>query len=79
MNVLDVDAPLKYKYLRGEQQPFMNKELSKAIMKRSGSRNIYIKSRISNNRNNYVKQRNLCVNILRKTKRNYYTILILMI
>ena len=72
MNALDEHAPLKYKYLRGNQQPFMNKELSKAIMKRSRLRNIYINSRTSINRINYVKQRNFCVNLLRKTKRNYY-------
>ena len=72
MNILEKHAPLKSKFLRGNQQPFMNKELSKAIMVRSRLRNIYLKIRSPNNRTNYVKQRNFCVNLLRKTKSNYY-------
>ena len=50
----------------------MNKDLSKAIMKRSKLRNLYIKNRTIEHRKNYVKQRNYCVNFLRKIKRNYY-------
>ena len=69
---LNIDAPIKRKYLRGNHQPFMNKDLSKAIMKRSKLRNLYIKNRTEENKNNYVKQRNYCVNFLRKIKRNYY-------
>ena len=71
--ILNLHAPLKHKYVRGNQQPFFNKELSKAIMKRSQLRNIYLKNVTPENRNNYVKHKNFCVNLLRKTKRNYYT------
>ena len=73
MNVLNKHAPLKRKYIRGNHQPFMNKELSKAIMKRSRLRNIYIKNGSVSNKNNYTKQRNFCTNLLRKTKHNYYS------
>ena len=45
----------------------MNKILSKAIMQRSKLRNIFLKNR-TENRNNYAKQRNLCVTLLRKSK-----------
>ena len=41
-------------------------------MKRSKLRNLYIKNRNIEKRINYVKQRNYCVNLLRKVKKNYY-------
>ena len=50
----------------------MNKTLSKAIMQRSKLRNIFLKNRTEENRNNYAKQRNLCVTLLRKNKREFY-------
>ena len=51
----------------------MNKTLSKEIMKRSNLRNKYLKSRNEEDRQRFVKQRNLCVSLLRKTKRSYYS------
>ena len=42
-SVLDRHAPLKRKMIRGNQGPFMTKQLSKAIMNRSKLRNRYIK------------------------------------
>ena len=50
----------------------MNRDLSKAIMTRSRLRNIYIKDNTIENRSKYVRQRNFCVNLLRKVKRDYY-------
>ena len=41
--VLDKDAPLKVKKVRGNQGPLMTKELSKAIMNKSKIRNKYQK------------------------------------
>ena len=70
--ILDQHAPQKKKYLRGNQSPFMNKSLSKAIMLRSKFRNIFLKNRTEENRRNYSKQRNLCVALLRKSKREYF-------
>ena len=51
----------------------MNKTLSKEIMKRSNLRNKYLKSRSEEDRQRFRKQRNLCVSLLRKTKRSYYS------
>ena len=48
----------------------MNKTLSKEIMKRSNLRNKYLKSRSEEDRQRFRKQRNLCVFLLRKTKRS---------
>ena len=70
--ILDQHAPQKKKYLRGNQSPFMNKSLSKAIMLRSKFRNIFLKNGTEENRRNYSKQRNLCVALLRKSKREYF-------
>ena len=67
--ILNKHAPQKKKYVRGNQSPFMNKTLSKAIMQRSKLRNLFLKKRTEENRNNYVKQRNLCVTLLQKSKR----------
>ena len=48
---------------------FMNKSLKKAHMKRSRLRNIYLKSKTDTSRIAYIKQRNYCVSLLRKTKK----------
>ena len=42
-------------------------------MKRSNLRNKYLKSTSEEGRQRFVKQRNLCVSLLRKTKRSYYS------
>ena len=52
--------------------PFMNKDLSKAIMDRTRFRNKFLKNRNDENRKKYSKQRNHCVSLLRKTKKQCY-------
>ena len=42
---LDIHAPSKKKIMRGNQNRFMNKELSKAIMKRSRLKSKYHKTK----------------------------------
>ena len=58
-------------YVRSNQSPFTIR-LSKAIIQKSKLRNIFLKNRTEENRNNYAKQRNLCVTLLRKSKRQFY-------
>ena len=72
MEILDRHAPLKIKYIRGNDQPFVTKELRKEHMKRSRLRNKYRKNQTVNNEVLYKKQRNLCVNRLKKVKTTYY-------
>ena len=68
-----MNMPLRKKrYLRGNQSPCMNKTLVKAIMVRSKLRNVFLKNKTEENRSNYSKQRNLCVTLLRKSKRKYF-------
>ena len=69
---LNMYAPLKKKYIRGNNSPFMNRILSKEIIKRSILRNLFSKSKSEADKKNYVKQRNYCVSLLRRTKKEYY-------
>ena len=70
--VLNKHAPLKSRIIRGNQAPFMNKELSKAIMKRSQLKTKYNKTKQEVDRNAYKKQRNLCVKLGRKAVKQYF-------
>lgn len=63
IDVLDKHAPLKKKNVRGNQNRFMNKKLSKAIMTRSRLKSKHQKSKSNIDRKNYKKQRNLCTKI----------------
>ena len=72
MDTLNSSAPTKKKYARGNQMPFLTKNLSKEIMTRSRLRNKYLKHKTEENRLLYTQQRNKCVSLLRKTKMNYY-------
>ena len=58
--------------LQRNQCPFMNKDLSKAIMTMTRLRNRFLKNRREENRKLYTKQRNHCVLLLRKTTRSFY-------
>ena len=52
--------------------PFLTKDLLKVIMTRSRLRDIFLNKKTEENRTLYVKQRNYCVSLLRKTKKMYY-------
>ena len=70
--VLNKQAPLKTKCLRHNNNPFMTKEFLKAIMKRSQLKNRCNKNQNYKNWYLYKKQRNFCVSLIKKTKRNYF-------
>ena len=72
IDTLNIFAPCKEKYSRGNNMPFMNKSLKKAHMKRSRLRNICVKNKTDTNRIAYIKQRNYCLSLLRKTKKDHY-------
>ena len=73
MKVLNNQAPLKQKYIRANHSNFVTKELQKAIMKRSRLRNYFLRKRDELSKSAYKKQRNYCVNLLRKIKKKYYS------
>ena len=66
-------APIKEKLVRGNNAPFMNKTLSKAFMLRAKLKNKYKQKPTELNHLSYKKQRNYCVNLLNKVKKEYYT------
>ena len=72
MNTLDQMAPRKNKYVRGNNMPFFNKELSSAYKKRTQLRNRYLRKRSYQNKRLYTKQRHFCVSLLQKTKKKHY-------
>ena len=72
IKTLDKFAPGKKKYSRGNNMPFMSKSVCRAHMERTRLRKCYLKNRSEQNRLSYVKQRNYCVSLLTKTKKNYY-------
>ena len=69
---LNKHAPLKKKVLRHNNNAFMTKELRKEIMLRSKLKNKFNKERNHINWYNYKRQRNHCLSILRKSKKEYF-------
>ena len=51
--------------------PFVKKDLSETIMKRSKLRNNFLQNKTDANRMLYKNHRNYCVSLLRKSKTNY--------
>ena len=72
IGLINRHAPLKVKYIRANNMPFMNKKLSKAVMTRSRLRNKFLKIPSDENRANYTKYRNYCTRLFRKEKKLYY-------
>ena len=70
---LNYYAPCKQKYARGNHLPFINKTLSKEIMKSTRLRNKFLKNRNDYNKREFSKQRNYCVPYVRKSKKLYYS------
>ena len=69
---LNIHAPKKKKCIRGNNKPFMTKTFSKAIMQRTRFRNKFLKNPTDQNKLIYNKQRNFCVSLLRKEKKEYF-------
>ena len=72
IEVLNKHATMKQKYLRANQGRFMTKNLHKAIMKRSRLRNKFLSDISEISRKEYKKQRNFCVNLLKRTKKKHF-------
>ena len=70
LQTLDKMAPIKQKHIRGNQSPGMNKDIHKAIMTRTRLRDRFLKEPTQMNRLAYKKQRNHCVSLMRRNKKN---------
>ena len=71
--IRDKYAPLKKRYVRANQSPFMNKKSSKKIMKRSRLGNAFLNTKSDIDRKAYNKQINYVVSFLRNEKKNFYS------
>ena len=71
--VLDKHAPIKKKIVGGNEAPLMAKELSKAIINRSKHKNRYTKWPSCENVLAFKKQKNICKNLNKKTRKNYFS------
>ena len=47
--MFDINAPIKGRYIRANQAPFMNKTLQKAVMTGSRLRNKFLKNKTQSN------------------------------
>ena len=72
LSILNAHAPLKKKHLRANHASFVTREFRKAVMKRARLRNVYLKKRTEATKAAYNYQRNICVSLLRKSKRSYF-------
>ena len=73
LHTLNKHAPIKTKTIRANNAPYINKLLHKAIMTRSRLKNKYLQIPSQANHAIYRKQRNICVTILRKAKKDYFS------
>ena len=71
-NLLNAHAPKKTKFLRGNQKPHVDKNLRKAIMKRSQLKNKANRTKKLEDFTKYKKQRNLMVKLNRESKTKYF-------
>ena len=71
-DTLNSFAPIKNKFVRANQIPFITKELSRKVMKRLRLRSNLLRKKIEENRKLYPKQKNKCVSLLKKAKKEYY-------
>ena len=69
---LDKVAPLRQKYVRSNHSPFLKKEILKANMNRTRLRNKLLRSRSTEDTSAYNQQRNFCLRLVRKAKKDYY-------
>ena len=71
LEVVNVHAPLKTKIVRGNDAPFVDKQLRKAIYTRTRLKNKKQKNPSKENKMAYKKQRHFCVSLRRKCMKNY--------
>ena len=72
MNVLNMHISRKKKLVRGNQIPFMTKDLSKKITKKARLRNRFLRDKSLDNRLLCGQEGNYSVSLSRKTKLRYY-------
>ena len=69
LKVLDKQAPRKQKSIRANNSNYIKEALRKEIMHRPRLHNKFLRERTKESKVAYNKQRNICVSLLRKSKR----------
>ena len=69
--VVNTIAPLKSRFIRANQAPFMNKEIQRGVMVRSKLRKKFLKSRSESDKKKHGINKE--INALRKTEKAYYS------
>ena len=72
LSILNAHGPLKKKHLRTNHASFVTKGFRKAVMKRARLIKFYLKRRTEATKGTYSYQRNICVSLLRISKRSYF-------
>ena len=72
MNILNKHAPMKKRYIRANNSPFMTNTIYKAIMLRSTLPNKSRSWKAIEFRESYKRQRNICVSLIRDAKKSFY-------
>ena len=72
VELLNGVAPIKTTFLRANYSQFVTKDVSMAIMLRTKLINQFLKNRTLQTKTKYNNQRNICVSLVKKAKRNYY-------
>ena len=67
--MLDKHAPVKYKYIRVNNPNYMTESLKKEVMLRSRLSNKFLKTKTEESKQLCNKQRNLCVTLLTKRRK----------
>ena len=72
LEILNLHAPFKKKFLRANHAPYKTKALTKAIMKRSELKSKYFKNQTVYDFELYKKQKNYCSKPYKKERKRYY-------
>ena len=72
IETLNKHVRIKKKYIRANHANFVTKGLRKAIMLRSRLWNIFLKEKSLESKKAYNKQRNICVSMVKKAKKEHF-------
>ena len=72
IDTLNKHAQIKKKYIRTNHANFVTKALRQAIILRSRLWNIFLKKKSLESKKVYNKQRNICVKMVKKAKKEHY-------
>jgi len=72
LEVLEVHAPQKTKYVRANEVPYMTKTLRKAIMRRSELESKYLKTKSEIAKQNFKRQKNFVSKLYKKERKKFF-------